>query len=167
MRGSGSLLARSSVVGDRVRHRRGRAVVVDLDEHTELGQPIAHRGDACAERSVEHQRFGVGVLEQRGELAGFVPEVHVRRQRAQLRTGERALHVLGAIEEEQRDVRARPDAVGRELGSQAGGVVLDVAPRHAPLTLDDGGRVGDGVGDRLPDSGEALVHGVPTSTIQG
>ena len=112
---------------------------------------------------MEHEHFGIRVVEECGELTGLVPEVHVRRQRTQLRAGEGALHVLGAVEEEERDVRARPDAFGRESGRQTGGVVLELAPLHAPFALHDGGRIGDGVGDRLPHGCETLVHGYPAT----
>ena len=116
---------------------------------------------------MEHECLGVRVLEQGGELTGLVPEVHVRRQRAQLRAGEQALHVLGAVVEEQRDVCARPDALGREPGRQTRRVVLELAPPHAPVALDDGGRVGDGVGNRLPHGCETLVHGAASSVGPG
>ena len=148
------------VVGDRSGDRWRGSSVVDLDEHPELGQSIAYRRDPLTERPVEHEHFGIRVLEERGELSGLVPEVHVRRQRTQLRACEGALHVLGAVEEEERDVRAGRDSLGRESGRQAGGVVFEFAPSDAPFALYDGGRIGDGVGDRLPHGCETLVHGV-------
>ena len=43
-----------------------------------------------------------------------------------------------------------PTPSSAERRRQARGAVLDLAPRDPPVALHDGGRVGDGVGDRAP-----------------
>ena len=133
--------------------------VFDFDQQPQLRQATAHGGDPLAERAVIDEHFGVGVLEERSQLGGFVAEVDVRRERAQLRAREQAFDVLGTVEQIERDVSALRHAPSRETRREPGGVVFQLLPVHPPITLHDGGRIGDGVGDGLPHGGKALVHG--------
>jgi len=134
-------------------------VVVDLDDVAQPGHLVACFVDPPPERTVVHEDFGVGVVDEEGQLVAQVPEVDVGRHRAQLRQREQALHVLGAVVEVERDVRVAADPERRERGGEARGPVLDVPVREAPVTLHDRRGVGDGVGDQFPDAGKALVHG--------
>ena len=99
------------VVGRRAGHLAG-AAVVDLDQQLQLRQPIDDLGDAVAERGVEHQSLGIGVVEQVPQLVVEVAVVDVDRHTADLEGAVLSLEVLVAV------VHVQPDlAVGPESGS--------------------------------------------------
>ncbi len=56
------------------------------------------------------------------------------------------------------DLRVGVEAGIEEGLGQARGALLVVAPRVRARALDDGGRVGGGVGDLLPEKAEMGVH---------
>ena len=138
---------------------RVAALVVDLDGVAHLRHLVACRLDPVAQRAVVHEHLGVGVVDQLDELVAEVAEVDVGRHGPQFRKREQQLHVLGAVVEEERDLRVRSDAVRAECARQPRRPVLHLAVGDVSLALHDGRRVGDGVGHPLPHRREALVHG--------
>jgi hypothetical protein len=119
---------------------------------------IEHGGDAIAEGPVVHEHLGVGVHEQGGELTGFVAEVHVRRERSQLRAREQTLEVLGTVVEVEGDVVAGSDTGGLQRARELRGSPLEIPPGDAAVALHHRGRIGDRARHRLPDRGEAVVQ---------
>ena len=80
-----------------------------------------HRGEQRRELAVEHDRLGVGVVEQVLQLVFDVPVVHVDRHRAQLVRREHRLDVLDAVHEVDGHVIAGADAVRGEVVREAVG----------------------------------------------
>ena len=138
----------------------GAHPIVDLDEHPELGQAAGHRGDPLAERRMEHEGLGVGVVEQVPQLLVEVAVVHVHRYESLLHAGELGLEVLGGVVEEQPDLGVGLEAVGGERRGQPGGALLVRRPRQPPVAVDDRRRVGHRVGDRLPHGRKVHLHAV-------
>ena len=111
-----------------------------------------------AERAVEEERFGVGVVEQVDELFLEVAVVDVDRDGAQLEGPVQRLEVLVRVVEVRRDLGVGTEPGGAQRAGDAGGAVVELAPRPGPLALDQRGAVGQRVGDRFEDRGPVPVH---------
>ena len=133
--------------------------VVDLDPELHARCPVAHFGDVVAERAVEQQRFGVGVVEQVDELVFEIPVVHVDGNAAHLEGGVHALGVLVAVVEIRRDLRVGPEARSGERGGEPGGAVVERLPVDAAVALDQRDLISQGVGERFERVGEVPGHG--------
>ena len=164
MSSSRALDARHRVAGGehrlvllRARHP-GRRAVGDLDQQLELGQAVDDVGDTVAERGVEHERLGVGVVEQVPELLVEVAVVDVDRDAAQLERGVLGLDVLVAVVQVEPDLRVRAEPGGRQRAGDACGPIVELRPGPGGVAVGDGGRVGDLVGDRFPDGCEVHLH---------
>ena len=107
---------------------------------------------------MEHERLGVGVVEQVPELLVEVPVVHVHRHAAHLERAVLRLEVLVAVVEEQRDLGVVTEP-GRDVrGGEASGALVVLGPGASCRPVDECDLVGDLVGDRLPDRGVVRLH---------
>ena len=88
------------------------------------GSVAAHRVELRRELAVEHDRLGVGVVEEVAQLVLDVAVVHVDRHRAELERGEHALEVLDAVVEVERDVVAGADAEPGEVVREPVGALV-------------------------------------------
>jgi len=80
------------------RRRRGAFPVVDLDEQSHVGQPVAHPGHAVTQRRMEHEHLCVAVVHEVHELVVEVPVVDVDRHGAMLERAVLRDEVLGTVE---------------------------------------------------------------------
>ena len=94
----------------------------------QLRQPVDDSRDAVAERGVEHERLGVGVVEQVPQLLVEVAVVDVDRHAADLERGVLGLEVLVAVVEVEADLRVRAEAGGDQRRGQAGRPIVVLAP---------------------------------------
>ena len=146
-----------------VRHRPLGAVagLVGHDVPTpHLRQPTADALEQRRERRVEHDRLGVGVVEQVDDLFGPVPVVRVHRREAALERPDVGLEVLDAVVEVRGHLRLVLQAGVDEVGREGVRPPIELAPRHDPRSAHLARGVGDRGGDRLVDVGEGPVgHG--------
>ena len=154
------------VRGERVLPRHGavdggavlRQAVVDRHQQPEPGKAGPHARHPVAERRVEHERLGVRVVQEVRELVVQVAVVDVDRHRPRLEPAELRLQVLVGVVEVEADLAVRPQAGRRQRAGEAGGPLVVLPPRPARRAVDDGGDLGLGVGERLPDGGEVHLH---------
>ena len=128
MRSIGSLVASTSSYGQRSGHLTG-ATIVDLDQQLQLGQPIDDLGNAVAERRVEDQRLGIGVVEQVPQLVVEVAVVDVDRHAANLEGPVLGLEVLVAVVHVQPDLAVVTEPGSGVCGSQPRRPLVVLLPR--------------------------------------
>jgi hypothetical protein len=128
--------------------------VVDLHHGPQLWQPLTHLRDMLAQRPVEHEHLGIGVVEQIRELLLEVPVVHVDVSGAQLERRGRRLEILVAVVEIQRDLRVDAEAERSERAGETGGPFVERTPGHPLPAVGEREPLGLGVGDRLPTRGQ-------------
>ncbi len=73
------------------------------------------------------------------------------------------LQVLVAVVHEQPDLRVGPEPGGVERAGDPCRTVVVLGPRPGGVAVDDGGQIGDHVGDRFPDGGEVHFHASDSS----
>ena len=111
---------------------------------------------------MEHDRLGVGVVEEVGDLLRAVPVVGVDRHHAGLERGDERLQVLDAVVQVAGDLRLVAEPGGHEVGGEGAGPPIELAPRDDPVALHLARPVGDPGGDGLVDVGEVpVVHASP------
>ena len=84
---------------------------------------LARAGGGCrraarANAGVEHDRLGVGVVEQVDELVAAIAVVRVDRDHRRLERGDHRLHVLRAVVEVAGHLRLVPETGGDEVGGE-------------------------------------------------
>ena len=107
---------------------------------------------------MEDQRLDVGVLEQVGELAIEIAVVHVDRNAADLDRREVRLAVFGRVVQVHPHLAVGAESRVEQRLREPRRALLVAAPVDPAFSLDDGGRVGHRVGDRLPDGAEMRLH---------
>ena len=112
---------------------------------------------------MEDEDFGVGVVEQVGELVLEVAVVDVGRNRAHFEDRERRFDVLVAVVEIERDLRVGLDVECLQRAREPCRPVVELAPGDPPVTLDERELVGHRVGDGLPNRGDVPVQRTPPS----
>ena len=132
IRAMGSCAAMSSSYAHARRARRPAAGPSSTATSSlQLREPVGDTGDAVAERRVEHERFGVGVVEQVPQLVVEVAVVDVDRDAAHLERAELRLEVLVAVVEVQPDLAVGSESGRDERRRHAGGAVVVLAPAPA------------------------------------
>ena len=140
--------------------------VVDLHHGAQLRRPVAHGADPLGELAVVHDRLGVRVVEEVGELVGGVAVVHVGRDGPQLEAGEQRLEVLVRVVEVERDLRAGAEAGVAEGRREPRRPLVELLPRATPVALHEGRVVRDRIGHGLEHRPEVPVHG-PSFGVAG
>jgi hypothetical protein len=91
---------------------------------------------------VEHDRLGVGVVEEIQDLLGPVPVVRVDRRHPRLERRVVRLEVLGAVVEVGGDLRLPSEPGGDQVGGERVRAPVEVAPGHDPIALYLSRRIG-------------------------
>ncbi len=138
-----------------------RRAVVDLQQDAHR----RHRGscvrDPFAERTVEHEHLGAGIVTDVRDLRRLVPVVHVHRCGSQLEGGVGRLEVLGTVEHQLRDPCPLADATGAERRGEPGSTVVELPPRHRAFAHHDRDLFGLGIGECLPQRRPVLAQHDP------
>src|SRR5205807_9779984 len=93
-----------------------------------------------------------------------VSVVEVDRRAAELVRGEHRLEILRAVVGEDRDLGPPAETQAAQPRGEPRRAVVDLRPPEHTLPLDDGGSIGEGVSDRLPEVRPVLVHAPPPPT---
>ena len=141
-----------------LRARQQRGAVVDLEQDPHGRHRCPRVGDPFAERPVEDEHLGTGVVADVGDLGSLVPVVHVDRRRPQLEGGVGRLEVLGTVVHQLCDPGARAAPSRRERGSQPSGPFVELPPRQRIVADDDRDLIRLRVGERLPQRRPVLAQ---------
>ena len=168
------VVARRLAVGRRAARRAGdgRRVVeraleplgaVGVRDLEEQARPAVVRerrervGDCRCEVVVEHERDGVGVVEQVCELGADVAVVHVHRDRAELLRRVERLEVLGRVHAHDRDLVVGRHARVAKHARQLRGAGVELAERQPAFAAHHGRAIGPELGDGAPRAREGVV----------
>ena len=139
--------------------REGRATdVVDLDERFQPGDAPSHPNDPFTQAGVEDEGLGLGVLQQERQLVVEVTVVDAHRDETTLQAPVQRLRPLVRVVEVDRHARLHTETGGGEGSGEACGSIVEVAPAHHPIALEERWRVTDLVGDRLEYRGVVQVR---------
>ena len=122
-----------------------------------LRQALADPVEQLGERGVEHDRLGVGVVEQVEDLLRPVAEVGVHRDGRDLEGGVHRLQVLRPVVQVLGDLGLLAEPGGEEVGGERVGPPVELPPRDDAVALHLAGPVGHPGGDRLVDVGQVPV----------
>ncbi|MCI3950460.1 MAG: hypothetical protein K0R11_2394 [Acidimicrobiales bacterium] len=131
-----------------------------LDDHqvVQLGQAGGHRRHPRAELPGEEDGHEVGVVEEVVQLPLDVAVVDVDGDGPQLERGQHPLEVLGAVEQLEADVVARPHPRHLEVVGQPVGPLVELGVGQAPGRRGDRLPVGDGVDHPLEQLAQVVGH---------
>src|SRR5581483_8148320 len=149
------------LVRDRPR-RAGLGAVIDPQPGANTRHAVADRGTGGGERAVEDHGDRVGVVPQVHQLVGRVAIVGVDGDEPGLEAREQCLDVRRAVVEVLRHLVLMDGAGVEQRAGDAVGTAVDLGPGAGQVALDDAARVGELIGDRLPDVGEAPPIGGET-----
>ena len=135
-----------------------RGPVVDLEQDANSRHRGHRFGDAIAERAVEDENLGTGVVADVGDLGRLVPVVDVDRRGAQLERRIGRFEVLGAVEHQLGDSSADADATLTERAGEPRRSIVEFSPGQRVLADDDGNLIRLRVGKRLPQGRPVLAQ---------
>ena len=141
------------VVDGRERVEVGGGSVLHGDERAQQRQPAAHGFELRPELAVEHDRLGVGVVEQVPQLLLDVAVVHVDGDGSELESRQHPLEVLGAVIEIESDVIAGADALLGEMVGEAIRPLVGLGVGQAPVAADERLALGNRVDHPFPEIG--------------
>ena len=130
---------------------------------TDPGKTVTHLLDERGERRVEHDRLGVGIVEEVRDLVGPVAVVGVERRQARLEGGHVRLEVLGTVVEVGAHLGLPSQTRLEQVGGQGVRPSVEVGPADDTVALHLARRVRNALCDGLVHVGEVPIpHGGKT-----
>ena len=165
------------LVIDCTRKQRVPGIVRNLQQHSQMRQRVANRGNRRGKTGMVDQDVAIGVIEQVDELVFDVAVVDVERGNARLVCADHAFEVfVTVVQIEAKVVLARfkvlqrgtlavaPESMTEQQIGRSSAAPIKLVPREAAIAEDDTLTFWNRGGDRFVYSGQREFHGAILSS---